>query len=84
MIPALIVVGLGVNPTQALVLSQVVLSVVLPVPMISLLLLTNRRDVMGGFVNRPFTSVIAVAAAGLVLFLNFILLAQVAGISFFL
>ena len=47
MVPAVVVVAIGVDPTQALVLSQVVLSLVLPVPMIALLVLSGRRDVMG-------------------------------------
>ena len=81
MIPAFVVVGLGVNSTQALVMSQVVLSIVLPIPMVALLLLTARRDVMGGFVNKRLTTVIAVLAAALVLALNLVLLAQAAGIS---
>jgi manganese transport protein len=81
MIPAFVVVGLGVNSTQALVMSQVVLSIVLPIPMVALLLLTARRDVMGGFVNKRLTTVIAVFAAALVLALNLVLLAQAAGVS---
>ena len=44
MVPAVIVVAIGVNSTQALVLSQVVLSLVLPVPMIALLVLSGPRD----------------------------------------
>ena len=72
---------LGVNSTQALVMSQVVLSIVLPVPMVALLLLTSRRDVMGGFVNKRLTTVVAVLAAALVLALNLLLLAQAAGIA---
>jgi manganese transport protein len=59
----------------------VVLSIVLPIPMVALLLLTARRDVMGGFVNKRLTTVIAVLAAALVLALNLVLLAQAAGIS---
>ena len=51
MIPAVIVVAIGVDSTQALVLSQVVLSLVLPVPMIALLVLSGRRDVMGDFAS---------------------------------
>src|ERR1700719_4093806 len=57
MVPAIIVVAMGVDSTQALVLSQVVLSLVLPVPMIALLVLTGRRDVMGSFVSRRVTQV---------------------------
>jgi len=81
MLPAFVVVGLGVNSTQALVMSQVVLSIVLPIPMVALLFLTARRDIMGGFVNKRLTTVIAVLAAVLVLALNLVLLAQAAGIS---
>ncbi len=80
MIPATIIVGLGVNSTEALVWSQVVLSLMLPVPMIALLVLAGRRDVMGEFVNRRLTQVGAVAAAAIVLTLNLILLLQTAGI----
>ncbi len=67
--------------SQALVMSQVVGSIVLPIPMAALLLLTARRDVMGDFVNKRLTTVIAVLAAALVLALNLILLAQAAGIA---
>jgi manganese transport protein len=81
MIPAFVVVALGVNATQALVLSQVVLSLVLPVPMIALLILTARRDVMGEFVNGRLTNAAAVAAAVIVLSLNVLLLLQTAGVT---
>jgi len=80
MIPAVIVVGMGVDSTQALVLSQVVLSLVLPVPMIALLVLSGRREVMGEFVNRRLTQVVALCAAAVVLSLNLLLLLQTAGI----
>jgi manganese transport protein len=80
MLPAFVVVALGVNPTQALVLSQVVLSLVLPAPMIALLIFTARRDVMGPFANSRLTNAAAVAAALVVLTLNFVLLALAAGL----
>jgi manganese transport protein len=80
MIPAIVVVAMGVDSTQALVLSQVVLSLVLPVPMIALLVLSGRRDVMGSFVSRRATQVAAVVAATVVLALNMVLLLQTAGI----
>ena len=51
MLPAFVVVGFGVDSTQALVLSQVVLSIALPLPMIALLFFTGRADIMGRFVN---------------------------------
>ncbi|HXW26668.1 MAG TPA: Nramp family divalent metal transporter [Xanthobacteraceae bacterium] len=81
MIPAFVVVALGVNATQALVLSQVVLSLVLPVPMIALLILTARRDVMGPFANSRLTNAAAILAAVVVLALNALLLLQAAGVA---
>jgi manganese transport protein len=78
MAPAFGVVALGVNSTQALVYSQVVLSMTLPVPMIALLVLTSRPAVMGRFVNGRATQACAVLAAALVLALNVVLL----GLSF--
>jgi manganese transport protein len=80
MLPAVVVVALGVNATQALVGSQVVLSLVLPVPMIALLVLAGRRDIMGSFVVRGWTRMGAVVAAVLVLGLNLILLLQTVGV----
>jgi manganese transport protein len=81
MVPAVVVVAAGVDSTHALVLSQVVLSLVLPVPMIALLVLSGRRDVMGSFANPRMVQVIAVAAAVLVLVLNLVLLLQTAGVT---
>jgi manganese transport protein len=47
MVPAVVVVALGIDATRALILSQLALSLVLPVPMVALLILTRRRDIMG-------------------------------------
>ncbi len=80
MLPAVIVVALGVNSTEALVDSQVVLSLVLPVPMIALLVLSGRRDVMGNFASSRPTRVAALIAAAVVLGLNLLLLLQTAGV----
>src|SRR5215470_1091242 len=80
MAPAFVVVALGVNATQALLLSQVVLSLVLPVPMIALLIFTARRDIMGRFANRRATNAAALAAALVVLTLNVVLLLLAAGV----
>ena len=82
MVPAFVVVALGADTTTALVISQVLLSLTLPIPMIALLIFTSRRDVMGDFVNRPMTTAIATAGAAAVLALNLILLLQTAGLSF--
>ena len=60
MIPAFIVVWLGVNSTNALVISQVVLSIALPAPVIALLIFTRRKDIMGAFANSRLTNVAAV------------------------
>ena len=51
MVPAFVVVALGVNATSALVISQVVLSIALPLPMIALVIFTGRRDVMGALTS---------------------------------
>ena len=80
MLPAVVVVAMGVNATQALVGSQVVLSLALPVPMIALLVLAGRRDIMGSFAVRGWTRLGAILAAALVLALNLILLLQTVGV----
>jgi manganese transport protein len=80
MLPAFVVVAIGVDPTQALVLSQVVLSLALPVPMIALLLLVFRRDLMGSFVPAPIMRFAGIVGTVVVLGLNMVLLAQVAGL----
>jgi manganese transport protein len=76
MLPAFAVIALGANPTRALVISQVVLSIALPLPMISLIIFTSRADVMGAFANRRLTRVIAISATALVLALNAVLIYQ--------
>jgi manganese transport protein len=80
MVPALVILGLGVGPTRALVLSQVVLSFGIPFALVPLLLLTRRRDVMGVHVNRLATTAVAAAVAALITVLNVFLLAQAVGI----
>ena len=82
MLPAFIVIGLGVNATSALVISQVLLSLTLPIPMVALLLFTARRDVMGEAVNGRTTTIVACLAAVIVLTLNLVLLLQNAGLLF--
>jgi manganese transport protein len=76
MVPALIVLAIGVNPTDALVLSQVVLSFGIPLALIPLVMLTMRRDVMGVHVNKRITTVIGVALAALITSLNVFLIYQ--------
>jgi manganese transport protein len=80
MVPAVVIVGLGVNATSALVISQVVLSIALPLPMIALIVFTGRRDIMGAFSNNRLTQVAATLAAGIVIVLNLFLIAQLVGV----
>jgi manganese transport protein len=76
MLPALVVVALGTRPTEALVWSQVILSLVLPVPMVALLILVRRPQVMGAFAIGRGVQLVTAAAATVVLGLNVILLLQ--------
>ena len=62
-------------------MSQVVLSIALPVPMIALLHFPSSRAVMGDFANRRRVVVVATAATAIVLGLNFVLLAGVFGLA---
>jgi manganese transport protein len=74
--PALIVLGIGLDPTDALVISQVVLSFGIPFALIPLLLIARRRDVMGSLANPPWLSAVAATIGGLIIALNVFLLQQ--------
>jgi manganese transport protein len=76
MIPALAVLAAGMNPTSALVLSQVVLSFGIPFALIPLVLLTSNREVMGVHVNGRLTTAAAFGIAGLIVALNVFLIVQ--------
>ena len=80
MIPAFVVVALGTNATNALVISQVVLSIALPLPMISLLMFTRRADIMGQFANSRLTQIAALVGTTIVLLLNTFLILQTFGV----
>jgi manganese transport protein len=80
MIPSFFVIALGVNATQALVISQVVLSITLPLPMIALLIFTRRADIMGQFANSRLTNMAALLGTAVVLLLNILLILQTCGI----
>ncbi len=80
MMPSFVIVALGFDATQALILSQVALSLILPVPMVTLLILTRRSDVMGSYANGRLTMAAATAAAAVVLALNLLLVLQIAGV----
>jgi manganese transport protein len=70
MLPALVVLALQLPVTDTLVISQVVLSFGIPFALVPLVLLTRRADVMGAFVNRRVTTIVASACALLVVVLN--------------
>ncbi len=76
MLPAIAVLAAGMNPTSALVLSQVVLSFGIPLALVPLVMLTCRRDVMGVHVNRLVTTVLAWGCAVLITALNAFLIYQ--------
>ena len=73
-LPSMIVIFLGFDPTRTLVLSQVVLSFGLPFAVIPLILFTRREDLMGVLVNKKITTLLASLVAIIIVFLNFFLL----------
>lgn len=74
-VPALAVLAFGVDPTQALVFSQVALSFGIPFALIPLVLLTRRPDVMGHWVNRKVTTTAAAITSLVIIALNAVLVA---------
>jgi manganese transport protein len=76
MIPALVILALGVSPTDALVLSQVVLSFGIPLALIPLVVLTGRRDVMGVHTNGRVLKLAAWAIAAAITAMNAFLIYQ--------
>ncbi len=80
MTPALVIIAIGVDPTRALVLSQVVLSFGIPFALIPLLIFCANRGLMGSLVNRRSTTVAAVVVATVIISLNAFLLAGVFGL----
>ena len=76
MLPAFVVIALGVDPSRTLVISQVVLSFGIPFALIPLVIFTSKREVMGGLVNHKVTTAIACVVAALISALNIFLLAQ--------
>ena len=81
MLPAFVVIALGLDPSRTLVLSQVVLSFGIPFALVPLVLFTAKREVMGPLVNRRITTVAAAAIAAVIICLNAFLLVQTAGLA---
>ena len=75
--PALLILALGVDPTNALIGSQVVLSFGIPFALVPLVLIARRRDIMGALVNPGWVTALAAAVAALIIALNVFLLEQV-------
>lgn len=76
MAPALIILAIGLNPSRALVLSQVVLSFGIPFALIPLLMFCRNRGIMGGLVNHRLTTAVAMVVVALIVSLNVFLLYQ--------
>lgn len=79
MAPALLALGVGVNPSRALVISQVLLSFGIPFALVPLLVFCRDRRLMGSLVNRPATTAVAGAVVGLIVSLNGFLLWRTLG-----
>lgn len=80
MLPAFVVVLMGVNTTDALVYSQVVLSFALPIPMIALVMFTRNPAIMGSFANKRLLDIAAIVGTIIILCLNAVLLLQTFGV----
>ncbi len=74
LIPALAIISIGVDTTWSLIVSQIVLSLVLPLPAVALAYLTARRDIMGDFANGPMLTMLAALATAAIIALNAYLL----------
>ncbi len=69
-VPTSIMISLGYDPLYLLVVSQVILSLLIPLPMIPLILFTKSKEIMGNFVNRNITTILAVVCAVIIIGLN--------------
>ena len=76
-IPTTIAILLGLDPLNILVYSQVILSLMIPLPMIPLVILSGNKKLMGEFVNKKFTTAIAVIFVGIILTFNSYLLINI-------
>ena len=77
MLPTVIIVALGVDPTQTLIISQVILSIVLPFPIIALIYFTQKKDLMGVLTNKKITTVLSSLFAIIILGLNIWMVLQI-------
>ena len=80
MLPAFVVIAIGLDPSRTLIVSQVVLSFGIPFALIPLVYFTSKSEVMGRLVNQRVTTVAAVVIAAVITALNGFLLLQTAGL----
>ncbi|RMF31033.1 MAG: divalent metal cation transporter, partial [Candidatus Nitrosothermus koennekii] len=73
-IPTAIALLIGLEPLDILVYSQVVLSLLIPLPLIPIILISKNKHIMGEFVNKPITSILAIIFAGVIIAFNVYLL----------
>jgi len=83
MLPTIVIVFVGLNPTQSIFYSQVVLSLVLPIPVLALIYFTRRQDIMGTLVNHRGTTALVTLVAAVILLLNGVLLYEQVARSLF-
>ena len=76
MVPSVVVIVIGCDPTRTLVVSQVVLSFGLPFALVPLIMFTRRRDLMGGLVNHRATTAAGMIVTVLIVLLNAYLIYQ--------
>jgi manganese transport protein len=76
MLPTVIIVAMGVDPTKTLIISQVILSIVLPFPIIALIYFTQKKELMGVLTNKRITTVLSSLFAIIILGLNVWLVVQ--------
>lgn len=74
MLPGMLIIILGINPMNALVLSQTTLSFVLPVAIVPMLIITAKKDIMGPMVNKTVTNIFGWVIAGVIVIMNAVLL----------
>jgi manganese transport protein len=73
-LPAMLIIIIGINPMKALIFSQIILSFFLPVAIIPMLIITKRKDLMGVLVNKPLTNIIGWIIASIIISANAVLL----------
>jgi manganese transport protein len=76
-IPTTIAILLGLDPLNILVYSQVILSLIIPLPVIPIVLLSKDKTLMSEFVNRKITTTVAIVFAGIILVFNSYLLVNI-------